>query len=265
MFHGRCNSGSQEYMSDKSLTVALQSCEQELKQLVHLPLTNSSTFPSLLHSQSERHLLNPDAGFNNNVGPARHTSIAIGEKFVVPPQIPPPPSSKSAKGRGSIGLAQVMHVTRETTDFIASILVWTLLRDSSSHPTSTIWQQNLEVFQGDENVWSLSFRRLQERLRKEMFELIRDERATRKLRSYPFSFEELKLVEESTSNLRVEIEVLLARAELGEAPPLQLLESTVQQMGKLLGHIQVLPKCLTIYIYIIRFVSRFYTMKLVLH
>ena len=224
--------------------VALQSCEQELKQLVHLPLTNSSTFPSLLHSQSERHLLSPDAGFNHNVGPTRHTSIAIGEKFIVPPQIPPPPSSKSAKGRGSIGLAQVMHVTRETTDFIASILVWTLLRDSSSHPTSTIWQQNLEVFQGDENVWSLSFRRLQERLRKEMFELIRDERATRKLRSYPFSFEELKLVEESTSNLRVEIEVLLARAELGEAPPLQLLESTVQQMGKLLGHIQVLPKCL---------------------
>ena len=243
-------------MLDKSLTVALQSCEQELKQLVHLPLTNSSTFPSLLHSQSERHLLNPDAGFNNNVGPARHTSIAIGEKFVVPPQIPPPPSSKSTKGRGSIGLAQVMHVTRETTDFIASILVWTLLRDSSSHPTSTIWQQNLEVFQGDENVWSLSFRRLQERLRKEMFELIRDERATRKLRSYPFSFEELKLVEESTSNLRVEIEVLLARAELGEAPPLQLLESTVQQMGKLLGHIQVLPKMLD-YIYIIRFVFRF--------
>lgn len=150
---------------------ALESCEAELDQLVHLPLAVDNK-----SAPTEPETTRPTEG------PLRHASLALGEKFTVEsivngamsPQRSPRSRSGSSKSGGTVALTLVMRSTRETTDFVASVLIWALKRDPSSHPASTAWQRNLEVFRGDESLWSPSFRRLQEPLRKELFESVRD-------------------------------------------------------------------------------------------
>lgn len=219
---------------------ALESCEAELDQLVHLPLAVDNK-----SAPTEPETTRPTEG------PLRHASLALGEKFTVEsivngamsPQRSPRSRSGSSKSGGTVALTLVMRSTRETTDFVASVLIWALKRDPSSHPASTAWQRNLEVFRGDESLWSPSFRRLQEPLRKELFESVRDERcATRHQNVRQFTFEELKLVEECTADLRVEIQELAARDTPPGAPPsLQFLDNLAQELTSLLDKIQVPP------------------------
>jgi hypothetical protein len=59
-------------------------------------------------------------------------------------------------------------------------------------------------------------------------------------RKRQFAFEELKLGEECTADLRMEIEELAAREELEEEPSMQLLENLEQQLVELLQKIQVI-------------------------
>ncbi|KAG0599960.1 hypothetical protein M758_12G191100 [Ceratodon purpureus] len=237
----RCSGGSQEFASDKTLMVALQSCEAELNQLVHLPLALENSAQSS-STQSENELRPTES-------PLRHASIALGEKFSVESininsaSAQPSPVSRNGRsksGRGTVALTLVMRATRETTDFVASVLIWALKRDPSSHPASTVWQQNLEVFRGDEALWSPSFRRLQERLRKELFEILRDERSAPRRQFRQFTFEELKLVEECTADLRAEVEELAERGKSSGAQPtsLQFLENLAQDLTNLFDKIQ---------------------------
>jgi hypothetical protein len=193
---------------------------------VHLPLagrTSSATEPETESRPAE--------------APVRHASIALGEKFtgegvVKSAGAQPISRNGSAKsGRGTVALTLVMRATRETTDFVASVLIWALKRDPSSHPASTAWQRNLDVFRGDESLWSPSFRRLQERLRKELFEILRDERSASRRQLRHFTFEELKLVEERTADLR---------QQTSSSPPsLQLLDNLAHDLTNLLHKIQV--------------------------
>jgi hypothetical protein len=189
---------------------------------VHLPLagrTSSATEPETESRPAE--------------APVRHASIALGEKFtgegvVKSAGAQPISRNGSAKsGRGTVALTLVMRATRETTDFVASVLIWALKRD----PASTAWQRNLDVFRGDESLWSPSFRRLQERLRKELFEILRDERSASRRQLRHFTFEELKLVEERTADLR---------QQTSSSPPsLQLLDNLAHDLTNLLHKIQV--------------------------
>ena len=239
--HSRCGAGKQRYASDKALRDALQSCESELNQWVHPPLTMESSQAS---SQLETMRLAPEA---STAGPQRYASIAIREKFTADgfnaglpfPGASNDSSSMSRSYKASRSTAEftlVMRATRETTDFVVSVLVWALKRDPSSHPAATAWQRNLEVFRGDSGLWSSSFRRLQERLCKELSGIFRDERPVRR----QFAFEELKLVDACIADLRVEIEELAARDILEEEPSMQLLESLEQQLVELLDTIQVI-------------------------
>lgn len=102
-----------------------------------------------------------------------------------------------------------------------------------------MWQQNLEVFRGDEALWSPSFRRLQERLRKVLFEILREERSGTRRNNRQIAFEELKLAELCVTDLRLEIEELAARERDGEEPSTQVLESLAQQQMQLLDKLQV--------------------------
>lgn len=175
----------------------------------------------------------------------RQMSIAIGEKVslddINAASVQPPPTRNGSykSGRGTVALSLVMRATQETTDFVTSVLIWALKRDPSSHPASTMWQQNLEVFRGDEALWSPSFRRLQERLRKVLFEILREERSGTRRNNRQIAFEELKLAELCVTDLRLEIEELAARERDGEEPSTQVLESLAQQLMQLLDKLQV--------------------------
>lgn len=198
-------------------------------------------FSSHTSTQTELLQLAPEASKD---GPQRYASSAIGEKvraegvnaalpFPGPGKLNDSGRSLSGKAsRSTVALTLVMRATRETTDFVASVLIWALKRDPSAHPASTAWQQNLEVFHGDDTLWSPSFRRLQERLRKELSEAFRDERSVRR----QFAFEELKLVEDCVRELGVEMERLAAREKLGEETSIENLE---QQLVDLLDKIQM--------------------------
>lgn len=235
----RCGAGIHECASNKGLIAALQSCESELNQLVQIPPLAADN-SSFLTTQMTDFRVKSSAD-----GPMRQMSIAIGEKVslddINAASVQPPPTRNGSykRGRGTVALSLVMRATQETTDFVTSVLIWALKRDPSSHPASTMWQQNLEVFRGDEALWSPSFRRLQERLRKVLFEILREERSGTRRNNRQIAFEELKLAELCVTDLRLEIEELAARERDGEEPSTQVLESLAQQLMQLLDKLQV--------------------------
>ena len=92
-------------------------------------------------------------------------------------------------------------------------------------------------------MWSPAFRRLQERLRMEIFELMR-EGITSERRNL-FAFEELKLVEGCTLDLKAEIELFGVSKRYGEIEDRHsaismIEETTVHQLQENLGQLQVL-------------------------
>lgn len=206
---------------------ALRSCESELQELVHPPLL------AVKHASSG----GTSSRWRSTDALLRHASIAIGEKFTDedvngsgssggPTTTTIRRNGSARSGRGTVALALVMRSTRETTDFVASVLIWALKRDPASHPASTAWQQNLDVFRGDDgSLWSPSFRRLQERLRKELFNILRTDTDHNQR---CFVFEELKLVQDR---------IVVVKAQVKQGTP--SLPALVHDFTNILDTIQV--------------------------
>lgn len=239
----RCTAGRQDLTAERTLVNALRSCEEELKQFAHPPLLQTPLLivepkSTLSRAWSQKLYISKSL----DVPIPRYASIALGEKFILDQAststIQTPAKTNKVYKKGD-GLNMVMRATRETTGFISSVLVWAL-SDTSSHQVP--WQQNLDVFRGEETLWSPAFRRLQERLRMEILELMRDG-ITSKRRNL-FAFEELKLVEGCTLDLKAEIELLAERMRYGENEDghsaVSMIEETVHQLQENLGHLQVL-------------------------
>ncbi|XP_024382181.1 uncharacterized protein [Physcomitrium patens] len=233
----RSRAGNQDCASNSTLMAALQTYESKLSEMIH-PLSTVEL------SQTLGLQFNPKGTTGS---PQRYASIAIGEKFTIdssnvvaqPWPCPSRPNHDNSgiykTSRSTARLAQVARATGKTTDFVSSVLIWALQRDPSAYPSSTTWQQNLETFRGDDTLWSPSFRRLQERLKRELFEVLSDDRCVRR----QFAFEEVKLVQDCTMGIVAEIKEPTSRKQTGEESSIESLDKLEKQLVALVEKIQV--------------------------
>ncbi|CAM6050888.1 unnamed protein product [Sphagnum compactum] len=232
----RCTgAGCGDSAANMTLRAALQSCEEELGRMVNsapLPSKRLKAHPE--DKRFERLLTTTSLDMKSML-----RRVAIAEKL----NDDRLGSISSAKTSGSVrpaGLTEVMRATRETTDFVASVLLWAL-NSSSSHLLSTANHANLNIW-GDNDLWSPSFRRLQQKLNEKIAEIGREQDEQHK--NYIFSFQEPKLVEACASELKQEIARLVevrssctSEFEVQELP-IRSIQDTVQQLRERLSKLR---------------------------
>jgi hypothetical protein len=233
----RCTgTGCGDSAANVTLRAALQSCEEELSRMV-----NSASLPSKrlkAHPEDkrfERLMTSTSLDMKSML-----RRVTTGEKL----NDDRLGSISSAKASGSVrpvGLTEVMRATRETTDFVASVLLWAL-NSSSSHLLSTANHANLNIW-GDNDLWSPSFRRLQQKLNEKIAEIGREQ--DEQHNNYIFSFQEPKLVETCASELKQEIARLVevrsscASEFEDQELPIRCIQDTVQQLRERLSKLRV--------------------------
>lgn len=232
----RCTgAGCGDSAANMTLRAALQSCEEELSRMVNsapLPSKRLKAHPE--DKRFERLLTTTSLDMKSMLH-----RVATGEKL----NDDRLGSISSAKASGSVrpvGLTEVMRATRETTDFVASVLLWAL-NSSSSHLLSTANHANLNIW-GDNDLWSPSFRRLQQKLNEKIAEIGREQDEQHK--NYIFSFQEPKLVETCASELKQEIARLVevrssCTSEFEDQElPIRCIQDTVQQLRERLSKLR---------------------------
>jgi len=192
---------------------------------------------------------------------ARHASLAISEKFshekIRSTLSLKPAAAITGPVKKLVGLTGVMRATKETTDFLARVLIWALNSSAASYSqvllsSATISSNENWLRNRDLELWFRSFRRLQQKLNDEIGEMGRelhtdDEQQQPIKKSYMFAFQELKLVETCASELKGQIARLVeirscsiaSKFEDEELPIFRCIQETAQRLREHLSELQV--------------------------
>lgn len=262
-----------------TLRAALQSCEEELSKMMVVSSSSSAAAPVLptaaskflkaSRSQDEKpaseatRLLasRSSPGMMNSMSIARHASLAISEKFshekIRSTLSLKPAAAITGPVKKLVGLTGVMRATKETTDFLARVLIWALNSSAASYSqvllsSATISSNENWLRNRDLELWFRSFRRLQQKLNDEIGEMGRelhtdDEQQQPIKKSYMFAFQELKLVETCASELKGQIARLVeirscsiaSKFEDEELPIFRCIQETAQRLREHLSELQV--------------------------
>lgn len=262
-----------------TLRAALQSCEEELSKMMVVSSSSSAAAPVLPTaaskflkasrfqdekpaSETTRLLASRSSpGMMKSMSIARHASLAISEKFshekIRSTLSLKPAAAITGHVKKLVGLTGVMRATKETTDFLARVLIWALNSSAASYSqvllsSTTISSNENWLRTRDLELWSPSFRRLQQKLNDEIGEMGRelhtdDEQQQPIKKSYMFAFQELKLVETCASELKDQIARLVeirscsiaSKFEDEELPVFRGIQETVQRLRKHLSELQV--------------------------
>jgi len=191
---------------------------------------------------------------------ARHASLAISEKFshekIRSTLSLKPAAAITGPVKKLVGLTGVMRATKETTDFLARVLIWALNSSAASYSqvllsSATISSNENWLRNRDLELWFRSFRRLQQKLNDEIGEMGRelhtdDEQQQPIKKSYMFAFQELKLVETCASELKGQIARLVeirscsiaSKFEDEELPIFRCIQETAQRLREHLSELQ---------------------------
>jgi hypothetical protein len=201
-------------------------------------------------------------GMMKSMSIARHASLAISEKFshekIRSTLSLKPAAAITGHVKTLVGLTGVMRATKETTDFLARVLIWALNSSAASYSqvllsSATISSNENWLRTRDLELWFPSFRRLQQKLNDEIGEMGReqhtdDEQQRQPIKkSYMFAFQELKLVETCASELKDQIARLVeirscsiaSKFEDEELPIFRCIQETVQRLREHLSELQV--------------------------
>jgi hypothetical protein len=262
-----------------TLRAALQSCEEELSKMMVVSSSSSAAAPVLPTaaskflkasrfqdekpaSEATRLLASRSSpGMMNSMSIARHASLAISEKFshekIRSTLSLKPAAAITGPVKKLVGLTGVMRATKETTDFLARVLIWALNSSAASYSqvflsSATISSNENWLRNRDLELWFRSFRRLQQKLNDEIGEMGRelhtdDEQQQPIKKSYMFAFQELKLVETCASELKGQIARLVeirscsiaSKFEDEELPIFRCIQETAQRLREHLSELQV--------------------------
>jgi hypothetical protein len=262
-----------------TLRAALQSCEEELSKMMVVSSSSSAAEPVLPTaaskflkgsrfqdekpaSEATRLLASRSSpGMMNSMSIARHASLAISEKFshekIRSTLSLKPAAAITGPVKKLVGLTGVMRATKETTDFLARVLIWALNSSAASYSqvllsSATISSNENWLRTRDLELWFRSFRRLQQKLNDEIGEMGRelhtdDEQQQPIKKSYMFAFQELKLVETCASELKGQIARLVeirscsiaSKFEDEELPIFRCIQETAQRLREHLSELQV--------------------------
>jgi len=275
---GSCggDSGTSALMT---LRAALQSCEEELSKMMVVSSSSSSAAAPVLPTAASKFLKasrfqdekpasettrllasRSSPGMMKSMSIARHASLAISEKFshekIRSTLSFKPAAAITGHVKKLVGLTGVMRATKETTDFLARVLIWALNSSAASYSqvllsSVTISSNENWLRTRDLELWFPSFRRLQQKLNDEIGEMGReqhtdDEQQQPIKKSYMFAFQELKLVETCASELKDQIARLVeirscsvaSKFEDEELPIFRCIQETVQRLREHLSELQ---------------------------